>query len=336
MNIIVTGGCGFIGSAICLYLKNKYKNINILSIDNLAKKYSKYNQKILRNNKIFNKIIDLGNFNSLGNIKFKADYIIDCSAEPAVEISKKKISKVIKSNLISTFNVLELAKKNKSKLIFLSSSRIYPIKTSYEKYKKKTKTLFNENTNIIGQKTIYGFTKLSSEMLIEEYNYSNQMEYIINRCGLIYGDGQYGKVEQGLVSLWLWKHINKQNLAYFGYSGNGEQIRDALYISDLCDLIYLQIKNFKKRKNKTYCVGGGIKNKFSLSELTSMCKLITKNKLKIKKIKKTSIYDIPYYVTDLRLVEKNFRWKPKVPIKIGIKKTYKWMMKNKHQIRKFF
>ena len=264
MNIIVTGGCGFIGSSICLNLKQNIKNLNILSIDNLSKKYSKYNKDILKKQNILNKKIDLGNFEALNDLKFNADLIIDCSAEPAVEISRQNISKVIKSNLISTLNILELAVKKKSKIIFLSSSRVYPIKKSYEIFNKKRKKLYGENTNIIGPKTVYGFTKLSSEMLIEEYSYSNNIEYIINRCGLVYGEGQYGKVEQGLVSLWLWKHLNNLNLSYLGFSGNGEQIRDALYIDDLCKLINLQIKKFKKSKNKIYCVGGGVKNKFSL------------------------------------------------------------------------
>ena len=163
MNIIITGGCGFVGSSLCLFLKKKFKNLNILSIDNLSKNYSKFNEKILKKKGILNKKINIGKFNSLKKIKFKADFIIDCSAEPAVEVSRRKIIGVLESNFLSTVNVLEKAKEDKSKVIFISSSRIFPIETSYIKFKKykrfKRHLAYSENSNFSGQKTIYGFTK---------------------------------------------------------------------------------------------------------------------------------------------------------------------------------
>ncbi len=290
--------------------------------------------------KIPNKNIDLGKFNSLDNLKFKADIIIDCSAEPAVEISRKKINKVIKSNLLSTFNILEKAEKDKSKIIFISSSRVYPIKRSYEKFKtfkrfKKHQT-FNENLNLNGQKTIYGFTKFASENLIEEYNYSKNLNYIINRCGLISGPGQYGKVEQGLISLWMWNHMNKRKLSYIGYKGTGDQIRDVLFIDDFCRLVLKQTQNFNRFRNNLFCIGGGAKNAINLKRLTFMCEKITGNKLKISKKVKTSIYDIPYYVTSLNKINRYSNWTPKISLEKGLNEIYKWMKLNQNRIRNFF
>ena len=340
MNIIITGGCGFVGSALCLFLKKNLKNAKILSIDNLSKNYSKFNEKILNKNKISNKRINLGKFNSIKDIKVKADFIIDCSAEPSVEISKKKVTSVIESNFLSTVNVLEKAKKDKSKLIFISSSRVYPIKLSYEKFKKfkkyKKHPSYIEEANFSGQKTIYGFTKYSSEKLIEEYNYFKKIRYIINRCGLISGVGQYGKVEQGLVSLWMWKHLNKSELTYLGHNGEGKQVRDVLFIEDFCTLVLQQIRNFKTFENNVFCVGGGIKNATNLKNLTAYCNKITGNKIKIKKDLRTSIYDIPYYVTSLRKLKKFCNWEPKINLYQGLSEIYFWMVKNKKKIRNYF
>ena len=340
MNIIITGGCGFVGSSLSIFLKKNIKNSKILSIDNLSKSYSKFNQAILSKNKIKNEKINLGNLNSLNKIKFKADYIIDCSAEPAVEASKKKIVKVIESNFLSTLNVLEKAKKDKSKLIFISSSRAYPIAESYQKFKrfkKKRKHFpYREQSNFDDIKTIYGFTKYSSEQLIQEYSYLEKVKFIINRCGLISGPGQYGKVEQGLVALWMWRHINKMSINYLGHGGNGEQVRDVLFIQDLCRLILAQIKKFKQFENNLFCIGGGIKNATNLKNLTSICQKITKNKIKIMRKPQTSIYDIPYYVTSLNKINKISNWKPRINLSQGLMEIHEWMMKNKNKIRNFF
>ena len=217
MKVIVTGGCGFVGSNVCEFLKNL--SFEVVSVDNLSKIYSKLNLKRLKNLNIKNYNIDVSDKNKFIKLNYKSDIIIDCCAEPAVESSRTDILNNINNNLITTYNVLEKAKKDNSKLIFISTSRIYPIKDSRQKFniflKKKNKSLFNEDSNIIGPKTIYGFSKLASEMLIKEYNYAFNIDYIINRCGLITGPWQFGKVEQGLVSLWLWKHLNKDNNLYY-------------------------------------------------------------------------------------------------------------------------
>jgi CDP-paratose 2-epimerase len=339
MKVIVTGGCGFVGSNICEFLKKL--SFQVVSVDNLSKVYSKLNLKRLNNLEIKNYNIDVSNKNKFIKLNYKSDIIIDCCADPVVESSKKDILKSINNNLITTYNVLEKAKKDNSKLIFLSTSRIYPIKESRQKFisflKKKNKNLFNENSNVIGSKTIYGFTKLASEMLIKEYNYAFKIDYIINRCGLITGPWQFGKVEQGLISLWLWKHLNKNNNLYYkGYNGSGNQIRDVLFINDLCELVYLQIKKFKKIKNQTFCVGGGIKNSVNLKQLTKICEEITKNKLKIKNDLSTSIYDIPFYITSLNKVKKYYNWIPKTDLRKGLYVILKWMKNNYTLIKPYF
>ena len=339
MNIVITGGCGFIGSSLCFYLKKKIKNVKIVSIDNLSKSYSRFNLKKLKKIGIKNYKINISNKKLINKINFKSDIIIDCSAEPAVETSREKSSDVLNSNLVGTINILEKCRKDNSKIIFLSSSRVYPIKESYnkfKKYKKKTLDFFNEKTNIIGPKTLYGYSKLASEMLIEEYNYCYNIDYIINRFGLVTGEGQFGKVEQGLISLWLWRHFQNKKLEYKGYSGKGEQIRDVLFADDLCEIIFKQIKNFKIIKNEIFCIGGGTKSFISLLALTKVCEKITGNKINIGSNKHTSIYDIPYYVTSLKKIKKFYKWKPKENLTDGLFKIYKWMKNNKNMIQKYF
>ena len=296
MKILITGGCGFVGTNLALFLN--FKGFKIESLDNLSRKGSKYNLKLLKKEKIKNYKLDIYNQNKLKKLP-KYDLIIDCCAEAAVEVSKREMDKVVNTNLIGTINILKKAKKDKSKLIFLSSSRVYPIKESKKtiknkiiKSKIKIKKMFNEKDNIQGVKTLYGLTKLSSEMFIEEFSYAYGLKYIINRCGVISGPLQFGKQDQGFVSLWIWRHLNKKNLNYIGYGGYGNQIRDVLHIYDLCELVKLQIKKINKINNKLFTVGGSKKSYTSLKNLTYLCEKITGNQIKFKKILKTSIYDI--------------------------------------------
>ena len=81
-------------------------------------------------------------------------------------------------------------------------------------------------------------------MLIEEFSFAYNLKYIINRCGVISGPLQFGKQDQGFVSLWIWSHLKKKKMKYIGYGGLGNQVRDVLHIDDLCELINLQIRKF--------------------------------------------------------------------------------------------
>ena len=340
MKILITGGCGFVGSNLALFLKKK--GFTVHTLDNLTRKGSKYNSNLLKKQKIKNYKINISNIKKIKSLP-KYDLILDCCAEAAVEISKNDFDKVINTNLIGTINILKKSKNDKSKIIFISSSRIYPleemnkiIKNKNLKSKIKISKMFSEKDKIIGPKTIYGLTKLCSEMLIEEFSYAYKLKYLINRCGVISGPLQFGKQDQGFVSLWIWRHLNKKKLSYIGYGGYGNQIRDVLHIDDLSELILLQIKNINKINNKLFTVGGSKTSYTSLSQLTKLCQKITGNKIKMGKVSKTSSYDIPYYLSDNTHVSNTYKWKPKRNINQVVMDTFLWLKKNKPIIKKYF
>ena len=335
MKILITGGCGFVGSNIAIYLKKNLKKIQVSSLDNLSRKGSSLNKKKLNENNIKNYNINIENFKK---IKFlpKFDLIIDCCAEPAIEASKYDADRVFNTNLLGTFNILKKCLKDKANIIFLSSSRVYSIKKLRDLVKKtkiikplKIEYKIGENFTTSSASSLYGFTKLASEKLIKEMFFMTNLKFIINRFGVIAGPWQFGKQDQGFVPLWVARHFLKKKLSYIGFGGKGYQVRDILHIDDACEIILIQIKNIKKINNKIFNIGGGVKNSISLKDLTIKCEKLTRNKVKFKSISKTSFFDIPYYVSNNNKIRKFYKWKPSKNIDIIIGDIYKWLSKDK-------
>ena len=173
-------------------------------------------------------------------------------------------------------------------------------------------------------------------MLIEEFAYAFDVNYLINRCGVISGPLQFGKQDQGFVSLWVWHHLIKKKLSYIGFGGHGYQVRDVLHIDDLCKLILKQINNINKVKNKLFTIGGSTKSNTSLKNLTKVCENITGNKIIFYKNIKTSIYDISYFISNNKLVSKTYQWKPKKDINNITLDIYKWIRKDFKNLKKYF
>jgi CDP-paratose 2-epimerase len=340
MKILVTGGCGFVGSNIAIFLKNK--NFFVSSVDNLFRSGSKLNLKRLNKLGIKNYKIDIKNEKKLLKLP-KFNLIIDCCAEASVEKSRSDLRRVFDTNLLGTLNILKKCQKDNSKIIFLSTSRVYSISSLNNLINKKIlkkkiimKKEITTDFNTTDPKSIYGFTKLASEDLIKEFSYLFKIKYIINRCGVISGPWQFGKVDQGFVSLWIWRHINKNILEYIGFGGYGEQVRDILHIDDLGNLILEQIKKINLVYNKIFSVGGGINNAISLRMLTKVCQDVSGNICIYKKRKKTSLYDIPYFVSCNQQISKIYKWSPKKNINDIVMDIYQWQIKNFKILKKLF
>ncbi len=341
MKILITGGCGFVGSNLALFLKKKIKNSRIFTLDNLSRKGSDINRKRLKISKIHNYNFDIENVQKIKSLP-KFSLIIDCCAEPAIEESKKNPNKVFYTNLVGTFNILQKCIKDNSNIIFLSSSRVYSIESLRKIVNEsnlikplRAKIEIDENYETNKPSSLYGFTKIASEKLIKEFFYQTKLKYLINRFGVIAGPWQFGKQDQGFVPLWVASHLLKKKLNYIGFGGKGYQVRDIVHIDDVCNIILIQIKKLKNIYNKTFNIGGGKMNALSLKELTLKCQSLTQNKIHIGKIKKTSVFDIPYFVTNNQKIKKVYNWKPSKNIEQILYDIYIWLTSNKKILNYF-
>jgi CDP-paratose 2-epimerase len=161
-----------------------------------------------------------------------------------------------------------------------------------------------------GARSFYGMSKLAGEQLIQEYVFSYGMRALINRCGVIAGPWQMGKVDQGVVTLWVARHYFGRSLRYTGFGGNGKQVRDILHVHDLFDLLRFQLEALERWDGRIYNVGGGNSRSVSLRELTELCVQETGRTVPITSVPETAGVDLRIYVTDARKAENDFGWRP--------------------------
>jgi CDP-paratose 2-epimerase len=349
MRILITGGAGFVGSNLAIKLKGKYPNYSISTFDNLSRRGSELNLPLLRKHGVDFIHGDIRMESDLAELT-AADIVIDASADPSVLSGIQSATiKSFQSNLFGTINLLEWATKLKSKFIFLSTSRVYPFGLLNDLVLEETNTRFQLASNqtiagvsskgittdfpLTGSRSIYGAAKLSSELIIQEYMEFKNLDAAILRCGVIAGPGQFGKVDQGVLVFWIASHYWKKKLSYFGYGGQGKQVRDLLHIDDLFDLLDKQIHNFNLLNKKISNVGGGLNNSASLMELTQQAKRVTGNKLDIGSVNENRVADIPYYITDNTLVEQATGWKPQKNITNLTDETFRWIKDNEVQLK---
>jgi len=346
--ILITGGAGFVGSSLAYKFRQTYPKLKIICLDNLKRRGSEINVPKLKLSGIDFIHGDVRNQEDL-SFNTKIDLMIECSAEPSVLAGVNESPKyLINTNLLGAINCLELARKDKSDFIFLSTSRVYPMEYIEQLNYKETPTRFvlAKNQSLPGVSTkginedfpldkpcsLYGGTKLAAEILIREYINTYSIRGIINRCGVLTGPGQFGKVDQGVVVLWMAKHFFKQPLSYLGYGGTGKQVRDLLHVDDLFEALQLQINSFDQLNGQIFNLGGGEKNTISLLELTALCQQITGHKVKINQVKDQRPNDIRIFMTDSTKFRKLTHWQPKKDMNSIISEIYYWISKNQDQL----
>lgn len=350
MKILITGGAGFVGSNLGIELMSKHRNYKIIAFDNLRRKGSEININRLREAGVEFVHGDVRNTEDL-NVINEIDFIIDASADPSVLSGIiTSVYPVLSNNLLGTINCLELASRCRAGFVFLSTSRVYPIKAlencNFEEISSRFQWTDDQNVPGVssrgitedfplnGSRSFYGSSKFASEIIMQEYNELKGMKTVINRCGVISGPWQMGKVDQGVVVLWLARHMFKGKLKYLGYGGTGKQLRDVIHINDLVELVEWQIHNIEKVNGEIFNVGGGLDVSFSLLELTKLCQEITGNKIEITNEKQNRTADIRIYVTNNDKITFISGWKPKANLKSIVSDTFNWIKENENQLKR--
>jgi CDP-paratose 2-epimerase len=353
VKICVTGVAGFVGSQLAKSLKAAMSGVELLGIDNLSRRGSEGNLKSLA--AIGCKFIH-GDVRSADDIAAipACDWIIDCAAIPSVIAGLGGDSaQLVGHNLTGTLNLLEKCRRDRAGLILLSTSRVYSIPALLAIPLKRQGTRFvvvpegrfpagsttdgiSDAFSTAAPVSLYGATKLASEIMALEYSATYGFPLWINRCGVIAGPGQFGKIDQGVISFWMYQWLCDRPLSYIGFGGHGHQVRDFLSPMDLAELVSLQLADPNRRCPKTVNVGGGLECSISLAELSEYCARRFGAARTLGCVPETRAFDVPYYVTDNAHVKQYWSWTPRIGREKILDSIADWATQNIDFIRAGF
>jgi len=332
VKILISGICGFVGSSIARQLKLSLEGCDVFGFDNFIRPGSELNRADLkaRGIRVFH-----GDIRNAGDIASMpaADWVIDAAANPSVLAGvdgRTSSSQLVEHNLHGTIHLLEYCKVHKAGFILLSTSRVYSIKPLAE---LKVKAVRNGFKPVVNSKTapgitaegvdesfatgapvsLYGSTKLASEIMGLEYGETFQFPVWINRCGVMAGAGQFGRADQGVFSFWINAWLRKKPLKYLGFGGQGHQVRDCLHPHDVVALLLRQMKaGLGGSQPRILNVSGGASSAMSLAQLSDWCE----DRFGAHEVVKDGTprpFDIPWMVLNSELARNTWKWQPQVP-----------------------
>lgn len=350
---LVTGGCGFVGSRVCLGIMAADPSAHIVAFDNLRRRGSETNIPALADAGVAFVHGDIRVAADLDDLDGEFDVVFDAAAEPSVHAGTTGSPRyVIDTNLGGTVNLLEFSRRRAGTFVLLSTSRVYAIEALRGIRTVEGATRFDvaadqdlpgigpdgitEDFPTDGARSYYGASKLASEMLAQEYAAASDLNVIINRCGVLAGAGQFGKVDQGVIALWVAAHIYGRPLKYIGFGGTGKQVRDLMHPDDLLALVMRQIEMAPEISGQVFNVGGGVPISVSLLELTALCQERTGNSVDIAPVPETASVDVPLYLTDTTRVQQVTGWSPSRDASAIIDDIATWIEGDIERLRPIF
>ena len=331
MKILVTGICGFVGSTLARAWLEVVPDLTIYGLDNFFRPGSEVNRIALQKLgiKLFHGDIRVpSDFESLPAV----DWVIDAAANPSVLAGvdgQTSSRQLVEHNLLGTFNLLEYCKQHQAGFILLSTSRVYAIKPLAELAVEPCGKAFrltggqqlppgltsagvSEEFSTTPPISLYGSSKLSSELLALEYGETFGFPVWCNRCGVLAGAGQFGRADQGIFAYWINAWLRKHPLKYIGFGGNGFQVRDCLHPRDLIPLLRKQTAS-PSSSVRLINLGGGAANSISLAELSDWCsqRFGARETRSVPEIRR---FDIPWLIMDSSLAERTWGWRPQTSL----------------------
>ena len=331
MKILITGICGFVGSNLAVELLKQLPSAKITGLDNLIRPGSESNRQRWKQLGVPLFHGDIRNPSDLETLP-AVDWVIDAAANPSVLAGvqgQTSSRQLLEHNLVGTINLLEFCKRSKAGFLMLSTSRVYSL-PRLAGLKMETKddafmpviSAFNgagltaagvaEEFSTEPPLSLYGTSKLASELLALEYGAAFDLPVQVNRCGVLAGAGQFGRADQGIFSFWIHSYHRKRPLKFIGFGGTGHQVRDCLHPRDLVPLLAKQLQAAGKNR-EIVNVSGGLDHAMSLAQLTKWCARRF-DRHEVQAEMQDRPFDVPWLVLDSARVARIWNWRPATPL----------------------
>jgi CDP-paratose 2-epimerase len=337
--ILITGGCGFIGTnAASLYLKKGY---NVIAFDNLSRAGSAENLGLLK--KQGGKFVfihgDIRDDKQLLNTfkEYKPDLVLHLAAQVTMVTSVQNPREDFTINALGSFNVLEAMRKvcPGALGIYSSTNKVYgemtnvPIVEKERRYAYKNIKGISENYPLDFHGP-YGCSKGTGDQYFLDYARIYNLNTTVFRQSGIYGPYQFGIEEQGWLAWFCNALLFDIPVTIYG---DGKQVRDVLYITDLLRAYDLAFMNPEKARGKAYNIGGGATFSLSILELFEILEKLSQKKFKYS-FGSWRPGDQKVYISDITRIKKELDWQPKISPIEGVENLYNWISKNKALIKK--
>lgn len=344
MKVIVTGGAGFVGSHATEYYAKRghevivYDNVSRAKLLNYSPQNAMHNWNYLKDNFDINLMKgDIRDSEQLERASDGVDVILHTAAQTAVTTSVLDPRTDFEINAMGTFNVLEAARKNSAAVVYCSTNKVYgdnvnriEVKekdTRYEFASKKFSRGIPETFSTdLCEHTPYGASKFAGDVYVQDYARRNEIDAAVFRMSCIYGTRQFGVEDQGWVAWFTIATLLGKPITIYG---DGKQVRDMLYVTDLVAAFDAFVRKRDRLHHGVYNMGGGAGNTMSLMELLEYLEEVTGKRSKIS-CDDWRPSDQKVYISDIRKVKKELGWEPEVGSKEGVNRLVSWVNENRN------
>jgi CDP-paratose 2-epimerase len=332
-HICITGGAGFIGANAAKHFLDRGYRVTIL--DDLSRRGVKANVdwlKSLNSDQLAIIVGSITNFDTVRQVTADADAILHLAAQVAVTTSVTNPRSDFEINCLGAFNVLEAARLSGRKPVTLYSStnKVYGgmegvvVEEHASRYAYRDLPLGIPETFPLDFHSPYGCSKGSADQYFRDYARIYDLPTMVFRQSCIYGTRQFGNEDQGWVAHFIISAVLGRPLTIYG---DGKQVRDLLFVEDLCELYRLAIEQPQTMSGQVYNVGGSANYSVSLLELVAMLEKLLGRKIK-PAFGDWRPGDQKIYVSDVRAVQKACGWQPRTSPEAGVGRLLDWVQAN--------